>query len=125
MVRFFAASVLAITLSAGAAMADDCTAPGAAPSVPNGSSATKDEMIAGSQAVRTFQGNTQAYIDCLDAEEARLAEIDAKGDEAKKIMSQREALIVRHNAAVDELTRVAGEFNQAVRDYKAQQASAE
>ncbi|RMF10094.1 MAG: hypothetical protein D6763_06405 [Alphaproteobacteria bacterium] len=112
---------MALFVSLGAALAEDCVAPGASPEIPDGATATTEEMIAGSQAVRTFQADTEAYLDCLTAKDAELEAIQPAGEEGKAIAAKRQALIENHNAAVDELNRVANAFNQAVRDYKARQ----
>ena len=40
----------------------------AAPAIPDGASATEQEMIAGQQAVKSYIASSNAYLECLDAE---------------------------------------------------------
>lgn len=122
MFRFIASTLFAFSLGIGAAMADDCTPPGDAPSIPNGKTASQEEMVAGSEAVREFQAGTQSYLDCIDAEDQRLQDAQAATDKPGKerILKQREAMRKEYNAAVDDLHKVAGAFNQAIKDFNAQ-----
>ncbi len=84
--------------------------------VPDGGKATKDEMIAGQQAVKQYMADMDAYLACLDKENAVAA---AEGEDPE-IAAQREALHVkRHNAAVEAMEGVAARFNEQVRAYKA------
>ena len=79
--------------------------------VPNGKTASQEEMVAGQRAVKDYMTAMQGYLDCLDTETDM--ESDETSDEQKAI------LISKHNAAVDEMEAVAQAFNEEVRDYKA------
>jgi len=85
--------------------------------MPNGHSATKDEMVTGSKAVKKFVADTEAYLACLDEEEeqhdADIEETDLIAD------AQRDEMLVKkHNAAVDDMEKVAAAFNEELRVYK-------
>ena len=110
-------TVLALSLTAaGPLMAADCTAP-AMPELPNGETATMEEMIAGQTAVKAFQSDAQAYRACLEAELGTLKASAAEGDEAAaKAFSDMTA---DYNASVADEEKVAGDFNNAIRAYKA------
>ncbi|MEM7278948.1 MAG: hypothetical protein AAF385_12555 [Pseudomonadota bacterium] len=83
--------------------------------IPNGATATEAEMIAGQKTVKRFMAQMDDYLACIDAENAEAA---VEG-EAEEITAQREAFAVKkHNAAVDDLERVAAEFNEQVRAFK-------
>ena len=83
--------------------------------MPDGTSATEAEMIAGQKAVKKFMADMDIYLECLDTEKNEAA---VEGEDAE-ITAQREAITVkRHNAGVDELERMAAAFNEQVRAYK-------
>jgi len=83
--------------------------------VPDGRTATQDNMLEGQQAVKGYMSAMEAYLDCIDKESESLA---SDGDEdAEK--EQRAILVSKHNAAVDDMEGVADSFNEQVRAYKA------
>ena len=87
--------------------------------VPDGATATKDEMIAGQRGVKSYVAAMEEYLACIEAEEAQAVlmlseEVDENGKR------QREELFnKKYNAAVEEMNLVAEEFNIQVRAYKA------
>jgi hypothetical protein len=91
--------------TAGAA----CTYP-AEVTIPDGKTATKEEMVAANNAVKEYMAKVDEYLACLDKEEADLGE--AVTDEQKQVHTSR------HNAAVDALNAVAARYNDQVREYK-------
>ncbi|MEZ5568452.1 MAG: hypothetical protein R3E54_08965 [Halioglobus sp.] len=105
-------------LSAGSAWAQDCTAP-QAPTIPDGSSASMEQMLEGQQAVKTFQAANSEYMTCLDpqiaAASARATAEEASDGDRAALKSLEEA----YNAAVSREEAVAGEFNKQIREYKA------
>ena len=80
-------------------------------SVPNGSTASEQEMLDGQRAVKTYMAAMDKYLSCIDAE------TDAKDEETTD--EQRAILISKHNAAVDEMEQIAQAFNEEVRAFKA------
>jgi hypothetical protein len=87
-------------------------------SVPNGQTATKDEMIAGQQSVKAYMAAMEEYLACIATdEETAIAQME---DPSEEVLQQREQMLgKRHNAAVEEMEIVAAEFNNEVRAYKA------
>ena len=104
----------------------DCTYPRAPASIPNGNTASKEEMIAAKNDVSRYNNEMNAYLDCLKLEITAATPKDpsklskeekAKAEEQNKILTQK------NNAAVDELHSVADRFNEQVRIWKAKNAS--
>ena len=84
-------------------------------SIPDGKTATKDEMMAAQKAVREYNTRVEEYLACLDKEEQDIG--DAVTDEQKALHTSR------HNSAVDALTAVAARYNEAARDFNAKKPS--
>jgi len=130
MKRLIGAFVLTLGFAAGPVMADDCTHPGDAPSVPNGAEASRDEMVTAATAIRQFNADTSAYLECMDAKDADMAALQSQyekqrnKEEAKKVVANRKERLEKRNAAFEALDSTANKFNEAVRDFKAK-ASAE
>jgi hypothetical protein len=99
-----------------------CTAPTPPQSIPDGTTATLQQMLAGKKAVSDFNTATNAYLDCLKNEhEAALAADGPKvSDDEKAKLDKTET--DKHNAAVDQLHNVADRFNEQVRAYKTKNA---
>lgn len=105
------ASLLAIgTLAAVPVAQAACTYPEEI-KIPDGATATKEQMVAGQQAVKDFIAAIDAYEVCLDEEEKALG--DAVTEEQRQVHAKR------HNAAEDAKLEVADRFNQQVRAFKA------
>ncbi len=80
--------------------------------VPDGTTATTEEMVDGQTRIKKYMAEMEAYLDCLDQEEADLG----REPTAEELQLHNQ----RHNAAVDEMEKVAAEFNEQVRAYKKQ-----
>lgn len=110
---------LLMTFSLGV-FAQDCEYPKNV-NLPNGKTATKDDMLTGQKDVKTYIAAAEAYLACIEAREKEtetnstpLAD-DAVNQERKALWSKR------HNAMVSEMEAVADNFNVEVREYKAAQ----
>jgi hypothetical protein len=115
---------LALALGAAAAAHADCTYPRAPDKIPDGATASKDEMIAAKNDVARYNNEMNAYLDCIKLEiqaipkDAKMSKDDkAKADAQEKLLDQK------NNAAVDELQAVATRFNEQLRIWKAKNAS--
>lgn len=87
--------------------------------IPNGSTATREEMLAGQQAVKDYIAAMEEYIVCIEEEEqATLETLPELSDEDH--VSRERALTMKHNAAVEEMELVAARFNEEVRIYREQ-----
>jgi len=113
-----AAVAIAAAILAPAAYAD-CSYPQAPTQLPDGSTATLAQMIAGEKAVQGYNEQMNAYLSCLKLERANwIARAGSKLTKQEK--QEFEAIeIQKHNAAVDQLHAVADKFNAQVRVFKA------
>ena len=116
-------ALLAIAFATATAAAyADCPYPQAPTKIPDGASATLEDMVAGQKAVAAYQKAINDYTACIDKE---LDDALAKGGdklkpEQKADMQRVEAQ--KHNAAVDQLQAIADRFNEQVKVYKARTA---
>ena len=103
----------------------DCSYPKSPDAPPDGSTATKDQMVAAAKDFKTYNSDMNAYLDCLQLEIAAAPKDPSKltKDEQAKVKQQQAILTQKHNAAVDELQAVVGRFNEQLRIYKAKQTS--
>jgi hypothetical protein len=88
------------------------------PELPNGSSASRDDMLTAQKAVKEYMANMETYLGCIDKEEKELIAESEFSDEEKT--SREAALNKKYNAAVEEMELLAARFNEQVRDYRAQ-----
>ena len=90
----FVATLLVATHAFGA----DCSLP-SAPAVPNGASASMDEMKSAQDAVKKYMVDTDDFLKCLDFSHS--ASADSK-----------------HNEAVSQMQKLAAAFNDQLKAYK-------
>lgn len=117
---------LVFTLAIGSSGAwADCSAPDA-PDVPDGASASYDEMIAGQKAVKEFQEANADYMSCLEediaATEAVANDEAASDDDKAEAVTSHGKAVDTYNAAVIQEEEVAGEFNSEIQAYQAANA---
>lgn len=113
---------LTAVLAGGAAYAD-CSYPHAPDKIPDGNTASLQEMLDAQKAVKVYNDQVKAYQDCLKLEhDQAVAQIDPKSD-PQKLKAQKAELDAiwakRNDAAMDEVTAVTNRFNEQVRLYKA------
>jgi len=105
-------------LCAGTALAE-CPAPASTVNVPDGNTATMQEMLAAQSAVKTYDADVKAFAACLQTEQDAAV---AKGG-ANMTESERTAINKRYtemqNVEVDKLKKVADQFNAALKAYRA------
>ena len=82
--------------------------------IPNGATATMENMVAGQTNFKSYNTDMETYLDCLDSE---LSKISKSLDNYQEIQSLSDN---KYNAAVDQLSEAADQWNAAVRAYKAQ-----
>lgn len=105
--------VLFCALGAGTGFAQSCVEP-ADVALPDGASATTEEMVAGQKAVKKYIADGEVFLGCM--EEAEKANAETLTDEEKK------ANVERYNAVVDKMQLLAQNFNEQIKAYKAAQA---
>ena len=120
-------SLLALTataaLAAGAAYAD-CPYPAAPDKIPDGATATLQDMLAGQKAIGDYNKAVNEYVACIDKEvEAAIAKAGDKIKPEQKADMQR-VETQKHNAAIDQLQKVADRFNEQVKVFKTKSADA-
>lgn len=103
--------LVVLCLAAGSAVAaEDCQMPNA-PTVPDGASASDDEMLRARDAVASYVEAGNAFIVCLTK---RRDAADSRTPPA-----QIAAWTKQHNDAVDQMNDVAGRFNTQLKVWKA------
>jgi len=114
-----AIAALAVATQASAA----CSYPKAPDKIPDGSKATKEEMLAGAATMRAYNDLIKQYSDCLkDEHDAAVAKIDPHLDDSKKAKARDDLEKVweqKNDAAVDEAASVTGRFNEQIKAYNA------
>ena len=112
------AFALAGLLAASVAGAE-CVYPKTPTNMPDGATATEEEMVGGMKAVKTYNAEVSAYLSCLEME--MNARIEAAGPDAPadQVAQIKAIHTKRHNAAVEELEAHAARFNEQVKTYKA------
>ncbi len=90
--------------------------------IPNGTNASKEDMLEGQRGVKKFVAAIEVYLECIvDEEKMARAAIEVISAEDEQ---QREDLLnKKYNAAVDEMERLAAQFNVEVQAYKAKESS--
>jgi hypothetical protein len=122
---FALAAVAALT--AGPVFAD-CSYPPPPDKLPDGATATLEEMQTGQKTVQTYDHAIKAYTDCLklehDAAIAKSSDDAKNGDDAQKAkLKAQEAQIERvtnqkNNAAIDQEEQIVARFNEQIKIFK-------
>ena len=118
---------LIAALAIGTAHAS-CTYPKAPKKLPQGKSATLEEMTAAQKAVKEFDTAINDYVTCLQTEnDAAVAQVSQRESDPKKAEAQTKkmnaALAKKQNAAIDADKALAERFNEQLRVYKARDAN--
>ncbi len=106
---------LVALLAAGAAQAT-CIDPRAPGRLPDGKTATYEEMAAAQKLVQQFNEDINSYNACLDMEMSAL-ESSGQYDE-NRLTELRAMQAKKNNAAVDEVQALADQFNEQLRIFK-------
>jgi hypothetical protein len=127
--KLLSALAVSVVLCAGRAAYADCSYPPAPDHIPDGNTATMQEMVAGQKAVKEYDKAINAYVACLQLEHDSAvsdAVKQAGGNKDKLSKEQKDSLardeaveVQKHNAAIDQLQGVANRFNEQVRVFKA------
>jgi hypothetical protein len=101
---------------ASAPVLADCVVPNGAVQIPDGTLATKEEMLAAHKDLVAFDAAVKAYSDCLQQEQAD--KIAAGADKAKTEKKYAQL----NNAQVEKVQALADKFNAELKAYKAKSA---
>lgn len=118
--HFVKLAAMGLLLGSTYVSAGDCVNP-ETPSIPDGASSTMEQMVAGQKAVKAFQTANLEYMACLEPT-LTAANVKADTGSAKEKAAAKEAydeVETIYNAAVSAEEEVAGQFNAAIREYKA------
>lgn len=111
-------ALVGLVLGSAASMAGDCTAPDV-PALPDGDSATLEQMLEGQAAVKAYQASNTEYRSCLEPK-ISAAEVAASGESpGPELTEALNALNAEYNASVSAEEELAGKFNTELKKYKA------
>jgi hypothetical protein len=100
-----------LVLLAAPAFAADCPTPGPAPVVPDGTTATVDQMKAAHEQIQSYANLLQSVQDCYEAK-IKMAPKGAKADDLQKLRDSG-------NAAVDQAKALGDAYSAQVKIFKA------
>lgn len=116
-----AAAALALVVIGGPAHAA-CTYPTSPDKIPNGGTASMEDMLTAKKQVEQYNKDMEAYLSCIKLE----YDTQVTGSDGTLTAEQKAELekrqVQKHNAAIDELESVASRFNEQVKAYKAANA---
>ena len=91
--------------------------PAKSPELVDGTTASLEQLVDNQKAVKTYMGEANSYLECLDLEEANAI---ATGSETEETKVVRDAF---YNATVDQMNITAANFNTEIQNYKARSAN--
>ena len=111
-------SAIAAAILFASPLAFACDYPSRA-DMPDGTSASTEDMMAGQKSVKAFMASMEEYLVCIEKEEeeAVAALVEPSDDE---LASRKAATNKKYNAAVEDMELIAAKYNEQVRAYKAQ-----
>jgi hypothetical protein len=113
-------TLAAVLLASGFAAHAACVYPQAPQNIPNGATAAKDQMLAAQATIKEYSKAVQdVYLPCLDTElAAQIAALDpADPEHAQKELALQSMQAKKHNAALDELTAIAGRWSEEIKAF--------
>lgn len=115
-----ASLAVVLTLVAGAAAAQStCIYPRPPENLPDGRTATRDQMVQAYAAVKQFDTDIAAYNSCLDLElQSMLANPELAEPDKERLRSMQAQ---KNNAAVDHAEQVAQGFNEQLRAFNSRE----
>src|SRR5215468_7349280 len=97
---------LAVAYAASLPAHADCVLPPAPSKIPDGNTASQQEMVTAMNTLKEYNGDVDTYTKCL--------EFEAKQNHMSRADEEK-----AHNTAVETLTKIAAKFNEQVRTFKA------
>ena len=86
------------------------------PSMPDGSNASKEELLAAKDSVQDFMAKVDEYLNCIEGEEK--AAVEAMDNPSEEEMQRRDGMLNKKFDAANEEKALLGEqFNQEIRAY--------
>ena len=110
-------ALIGLALGSAASIADECNTP-PLPTLPDGATASMEEMLLGQAAVKDYQAANSEYRTCLEPL-VSAAEVAAAGDSpGPELQETLKKLNDDYNASVSTEEELATKFNEALRAYK-------
>ena len=86
------------------------------PSIPDGSAASKDELIAAKNSVQDFMAKVDEYLICIEGEEK--AAVEEMDNPSEEVLQRRDDMLSKKFDAANEEKALLGEqFNQQIRAF--------
>jgi hypothetical protein len=95
-----------------------CSYPKAPEKIPDGNTATLDEMLSTQKLVKQFDADVGAYQTCLETEHNEALARDAATLTEEQKAERAKKLAQKQNAAAEDAVALADRFNDQVRVYK-------
>ena len=86
------------------------------PTIPNGSSASKDELMLAKEDVNTYLAGIDEYLTCIETDEKDAVDL-LEDPDAEELKRRDDVLGKKFDAANDEKALLGEEFNLQVRAY--------
>jgi hypothetical protein len=99
-----------------------CTHPLAPAHLPDGATATKDEMVAANQLVKQYMADMDAYLQCVDSEAPKVPTGKQTDEEKAKHAQAQKIVTEKHNAAVAEEEAMRDDWHNRLTAWKEKQA---
>jgi hypothetical protein len=119
--KFLISLALGTFILPASVLAAECNQP-EAPAVPDGASASYDEMITAKEAIQAFQADNKEYLTCMEQQIQAAATVAKTAD----TVEERSAAAERHtdavnafNAGISQEEKLAGKFNSEIQEYQA------
>lgn len=110
-------SMTALVLLMATSFALACDYPPPPDAMPNGETASKEQMLAGVKMINEYQAKMGEYLSCIEADE--VVAVQALDPDDKDAKEQRSKMFnKKYNAAVEEQTLAVEDFNSQIRAYK-------
>ena len=86
------------------------------PSIPDGSAASKDELLAAKGSIQDYMAKVDEYLNCIEGDEK--AAIEKMDSPSEEVLQRREEMLNKKFDAANEEKALLGEqFNQQIRAY--------
>jgi hypothetical protein len=117
-------SLVAVLLVSGVSAQAACVYPQAPQNLPNGATATKEQMLEAQKSIKEYSKEAQeVYLPCIEQEKTgTIAKLDVSDPEyAQKKAAIETVHAKKHNAALDELTALATRWSEEIKAFTATQ----
>ena len=84
--------------------------PPSQPTIPNGTQASEEEMIAAQRTMKAYLAEGDTYVECIKAVEQTWPQPTTE--------EQKAVIVLFHNKMIDDMQSVADMFNSSVRAFK-------